>query len=122
MHPSRHLQAFVNAVGTVLSACGGGVSLASYLGPLAIDGELSLYRKLDGTFDWKEINRDPYPSLEVYSYQDGVLQDTILTREETEYGSLYGLNPHAFNERETNPAVVYSEYDTPAEDSFPISP
>jgi hypothetical protein len=62
-----------------------------------INGELTIGRR-NGRYEVLEMNRDPYPSLEVYHYRNGRFVREILTRPESRFGPFYGLNPLARNE------------------------
>lgn len=62
-----------------------------------INGELSISRTEGRPFpyDVSSMSRDPYPSLEVYHYQNGFAVDTLLKRPETSAGPYIGLRPDA---------------------------
>lgn len=60
-----------------------------------INGEMEITFK-DGQAQIYSINRDPYPSLEVYAYRGGVYQYTLGQYPE-EFGPNIGLNPIAPN-------------------------
>jgi RHS repeat-associated protein len=69
-----------------------------------IDGEMSLQRDPDtARWDLERLDRDPYPSLEVYYYQDGTYEYTVAHGLRDEYrgpgGAFVGLSPLAPNDR-----------------------
>jgi hypothetical protein len=68
-----------------------------FVGLDSIDGTMSIgYDKSTGGYKVKTLNRDPYPSLEVYHYLDGQLQsDPLLRHPETAAGPYEGLKPSA---------------------------
>ncbi len=59
-----------------------------------IDGTLTLSRNSGGQWYLGRLNRDPYPSLEIYYYEDGRLVDVIDQRPEKPSGHPeIGLQP-----------------------------
>lgn len=68
----------------------------------AINGTLTLSLSADGQFNLSRLNRDPYPSLEIYHYYNGALQYTIARLPECDFvgnlGPFIWLNPLARNE------------------------
>ncbi len=69
----------------------------------AINGEMVLTPNKRGSFDLAYLNRDPYPSLEIYGYTNGNLVDTIKTLPERSFplnfGPVFWLSPLAPNQR-----------------------
>ncbi len=69
----------------------------------AIDGEMVLSPTKRGSFEVTYLNRDPYPSLEIYRYLDGNLVETIEQLPERSLighlGPVVWLSPVAPNER-----------------------
>jgi len=64
-----------------------------------IDGTLTLSRGSNGVWRLKQLNRDPYPSLGVYQYQNGNLVKIIIERNEWPSGQPdVGLRPEAPND------------------------
>lgn len=68
----------------------------------AINGEMVL-SQVDSKYQVASINRDPFPSLEAYSYQDGQYNYTLALLVENGLGPFWGLNPIARNERYNSP-------------------
>ena len=61
-----------------------------------IDGALTIaFDKATDTYRIKTMNRDPYPSLEVYHDKDGRFVDEVHTSLETTAGPYVGLRPDA---------------------------
>jgi hypothetical protein len=67
-----------------------------------INGEMTLVRNGNGTYDIQQLNRDPYPSIEIYQYNTGNLVDTIAKLPERGFvgnlGPVIWLNPLAPNQ------------------------
>lgn len=66
-----------------------------------INGYLAI-AQVDDRYEVIEMNRDPFPSLEIYHYSDGEFTQTILRRPEADFfgtfSAFYGLNPIARND------------------------
>ncbi|MGH2536808.1 MAG: RHS repeat-associated core domain-containing protein [Candidatus Promineifilaceae bacterium] len=88
-----------------------GEAPAAVNGPIAravipdINGEIILTPNIVGSYD-VGVNRDPYPWLEIYQYQDGQHIDTLAQLTPTGLGTLptgpiTGLNPLAANQAVT---------------------
>ena len=81
-----------------------GSTLVGFIGRMlpAINGTLTLSLSADGQFNLSRLNRDPYPSLEIYHYYNGALQYTIARLPECDFvgnlGPFIWLNPLARNE------------------------
>jgi RHS repeat-associated protein len=55
----------------------------------SIKGEMKISKMANGTYEIIYLNRDPYPSLEVYFYDDGVIQYDLGTFPE-KFGPIFG--------------------------------
>jgi RHS repeat-associated protein len=84
-----------HGIGQILSI----VSRCASILIASIDGNLTLANDA-GFWELKRLDRDPYPSLEIYYYADGEYKYTISTRDEkpSERPDI-GLNPIAINDR-----------------------
>jgi len=67
-----------------------------------IDGTIVLGRNEYGEWQLDSMDRDPYPSLEVYHYKDGKPWSTIVLDREAEFGPTFNLTPMAPNRHEPN--------------------
>jgi RHS repeat-associated protein len=79
------------------------LALSSLLQP--INGEMTISKTKNGNYALTNLNRDPYPSLEVYFYDDGQYRYTLGTYSEKYgpfFGPLWGLTPFAKNETISN--------------------
>lgn len=97
-------------------SCGdkGGIAIASQiLGTVSasipeINGTMAISMKPDGKYFVESMDRDPYPSLEVYYYtpsNPGRATQVIMQHTESGGGPMWGLNPLAPNDADTRPFV-----------------
>lgn len=76
------------------------IVLAGSFGLASINGEMTLSLGDGGNYQITSLDRDPYPSLEVYFYKNGDYQYTLGQFEER-YGPFIGLIPIAPSQRIT---------------------
>lgn len=68
-----------------------------------INGTMTLHRNINGTYSVIALDRDPYPSLEVYYYLPGQPTQMIMQHRELEGGPMVGLNPLTPNDTDLSP-------------------
>jgi len=64
---------------------------------------MTLHRNTNRTYSVIALDRDPYPSLEVYYYSPGQPAQMIMQHSEIEGGPLVGLNPLMVKDTDLSP-------------------